>query len=598
MKRYVVPDAKASVTYTMTPNTGYTLEKVVVDGTTYTVPDTPEASATIASSDGNGTLKYLGGGKFTYSFDQANTQDHEIYVTWKKATADIKVSKVWNDASKAAAANVKLVSDAGFDDSQAIPQTSDDVHTWTKMPIYNYDANGDATTAITYTLSEVDDPVSNDYMKASWSGKDKEDRTADGGFALTDPSKENKCREPDDVFQATVTNTLKKDVEITKTWDDQNDKYGLRPSDVAGMFTLYTDAAASTAAVDPPTPTQSGSGNSITVKWSGVPAFDSNGDPITYYAKETVPTGYTADPDTGIVAAGGTITNTLQDPPIGKDATSKGGKGQSQTGTPVFEKGTADIPSTGAYTLLDKSGNPTDSVTVPGEGKYTINKDTGEVTFEPEPDFTGTASGVTVQVTDADGLTGTANYKPTVVNTTEEKTIKRVIKYTYQTKDGKIAHKEVVQELPAKREGTYDPDNPKADKNGIVWTDNWTFPNGKTFPAVKNPSISGWKTDDVAEAYTISGADDKPPTVYIVYQKDKKKSGSGSSSSGSSAAPAAPAAQPIVTPIPGEQPVTPPPASPGPAAQATGDSSRMALWGGIGIAAILAFAALLLKRRR
>ena len=34
------------------------------------------------------------------------------------------------------------------------------------------------------------------------------------------------------------------------------------------------------------------------------------------------------------------------------------------------------------------------SVTVAGEGTYTINPTTGEVTFTPEPSFTGTAKGV------------------------------------------------------------------------------------------------------------------------------------------------------------------------------------------------------------
>ena len=44
------------------------------------------------------------------------------------------------------------------------------------------------------------------------------------------------------------------------------------------------------------------------------------------------------------------------------------------------------------------TGRTTDepSVTVEGEGTYTINPTTGEVTFTPEPSFTGTAKGVDV----------------------------------------------------------------------------------------------------------------------------------------------------------------------------------------------------------
>ena len=66
------------------------------------------------------------------------------------------------------------------------------------------------------------------------------------------------------------------------------------------------------------------------------------------------------------------------------------------------------------------------SVTVAGEGTYSIDDATGKVTFVPEPGFTGTAQGVTVSVTapvgkDKDGTvrdeylkTATAKYTPTV----------------------------------------------------------------------------------------------------------------------------------------------------------------------------------------
>ena len=57
------------------------------------------------------------------------------------------------------------------------------------------------------------------------------------------------------------------------------------------------------------------------------------------------------------------------------------------------------------------TGQPTNatSVTVAGEGTYTIDDTTGQVTFVPEPGFTGTANGVTVSLTapvgqDKDGL--------------------------------------------------------------------------------------------------------------------------------------------------------------------------------------------------
>ncbi|MDD7541521.1 MAG: SdrD B-like domain-containing protein [Mobiluncus porci] len=56
--------------------------------------------------------------------------------------------------------------------------------------------------------------------------------------------------------------------------------------------------------------------------------------------------------------------------------------------------------------------------TVPGEGTYTVDPATGVVTFEPEPDFTGSARGVTVGVTTRKHTEWKATYIPTVNPTT------------------------------------------------------------------------------------------------------------------------------------------------------------------------------------
>ena len=122
----------------------------------------------------------------------------------------------------------------------------------------------------------------------------------------------------------------------------------------------------------------------------------------------------------------------------GVDKTSTDVQGATQTGTPTFNTTTTNAngekisvtpsleypaklvdPATGQVT------NAT-SVTVAGEGTYSIDDATGKVTFVPEPGFTGTAQGVTVSVTapvgkDKDGTvrdeylkTATAKYTPTV----------------------------------------------------------------------------------------------------------------------------------------------------------------------------------------
>ena len=110
--------------------------------------------------------------------------------------------------------------------------------------------------------------------------------------------------------------------------------------------------------------------------------------------------------------------------PTGEDKTSVGPKGQPQTGTPEFEGGSAKINGKEETVEIDKdvpaklvdpkTGDPVDSVTVEGEGTYTIDPKTGEVTFKPEPEFLGTATGVTVQRVDKNGTEVTAKYTPTV----------------------------------------------------------------------------------------------------------------------------------------------------------------------------------------
>ena len=97
-----------------------------------------------------------------------------------------------------------------------------------------------------------------------------------------------------------------------------------------------------------------------------------------------------------------------------------------QTQTPTFVLSNDKATKITSKKLVDPAtGHPTDetSVTVAGEGSYTIDPTTGAVTFTPEKDFVGTATGVTVQatatITNANGkistITSDATYTPTVV---------------------------------------------------------------------------------------------------------------------------------------------------------------------------------------
>ena len=131
--------------------------------------------------------------------------------------------------------------------------------------------------------------------------------------------------------------------------------------------------------------------------------------PVTVQAKDTNGTAVTTTYTPNITPV----------KPTAKSATSEGAQGQEQSGTPTFTEGHTKAPidpTVPAKLINPETGEPTDekSVTVPGEGTYTINPETGKVTFKPEPNFTGKAQGVEVQRKDTNGTPATAKYTPTV----------------------------------------------------------------------------------------------------------------------------------------------------------------------------------------
>ena len=116
--------------------------------------------------------------------------------------------------------------------------------------------------------------------------------------------------------------------------------------------------------------------------------------------------------------------------PTGEEKTTEGIQGATQKATPNFTPGkttvngvekTVEIDETKPAKFVDpETGKPTDKTTikVPNEGTYTIDPKTGEVTFTPEPKFTGRATGVTVQRVDKNGTPAESTYTPTVVGVT------------------------------------------------------------------------------------------------------------------------------------------------------------------------------------
>lgn len=85
----------------------------------------------------------------------------------------------------------------------------------------------------------------------------------------------------------------------------------------------------------------------------------------------------------------------------------------TSTGTaPDAQQATVTIPEGGSATLLD-GDTEVDHVTLEGIGTYTINSETGVITFTPVAGYYGTPDPVTFQITDGED-TATGTYTPTV----------------------------------------------------------------------------------------------------------------------------------------------------------------------------------------
>jgi len=148
-----------------------------------------------------------------------------------------------------------------------------------------------------------------------------------------------------------------------------------------------------------------------------IPALDQDGKQVGTYSLAqdgtvtfTPNPGYVGQPVPARIQAtdvNGTTAEATYSPVVNASVTSEGMKGQSQSKLPDF-KGQVDtkVP---AYL----EGGVT-SVTVPGQGTYNVNPETGQVTFTPEPDFVGQATPITVIRRDVNGKELKIQYIPTV----------------------------------------------------------------------------------------------------------------------------------------------------------------------------------------
>jgi len=318
-----------------------------------------------------------------------------------------------------------------------------------------------------------------------------------------------------------------------------------------GTYTVTPDGTVTFT----PEKTFTGTGTGVTVK-----RVDKNGTPVT--AKYTP-----------------TVTPVT---PEGTPAESEGPKGQPQTGTPEFKPGNPNVP-------IDETVKPTfdDGTTekkVPGEGTYTIDEN-GKVTFTPEPDFVGKATGVTVKRVDKNGTPVTATYTPTVrpdtsfvdkdgnpLSPTEDGTkptkdipgykivktevdekgntkhIYEKVTTTYKDKDGNVIPGTTTEE------GT----NPKKDIPGYRFVETKKLPNGDTEHVYEKVKTSHKDKDgnEIPNYPTEDGEQPKKDIPGYRFVETKKLPNGDIEHVYEKVTPPAPTPSPVPQPNPGNQNIT------------------------------------------
>lgn len=184
------------------------------------------------------------------------------------------------------------------------------------------------------------------------------------------------------------------------------------------------DPQASTLALTAPAvpgSTLSSDSRTLTVPGEGVWTVDRTTGAVTFTPEKGATRNPTPVTYTVANAAGGQATGQVAVTYVGvaEDDAVTTAQGTAVTVDPLRnDQGTLDptsvvFPATGqpAGSTLADGGR---TLTVPGQGVWTIDRGTGAVTFTPDPQLRGDARPVTYRVTDADGTTSTATITASV----------------------------------------------------------------------------------------------------------------------------------------------------------------------------------------
>jgi large repetitive protein len=151
--------------------------------------------------------------------------------------------------------------------------------------------------------------------------------------------------------------------------------------------------------------------NSLFVAGQGTWTVNSAGDvtftPEAGFTGDPTPIPYTVSDATGLVSNQATIT--IDYVPVATDDSSSGhATGTAVTVNVLANDTTGDTPVASTVRIVGAGGTPVTSLTVTGQGEWTVNTTTGAITFTPQSGYTGDPTPIQYTVQDNDGTTSNA----------------------------------------------------------------------------------------------------------------------------------------------------------------------------------------------
>jgi CshA-type fibril repeat protein len=164
------------------------------------------------------------------------------------------------------------------------------------------------------------------------------------------------------------------------------------------------DIDPSSVDLDPSTPGQQ---TVLVVLDEGTWSVDGSGNvsftPLPTFTDDPTPIPYTVSDTTGLVSNEATIT--VDYVPVARDDASGGNTVGTPVVVPVVSNDTDGDAVDPTTVQIVGTANPGDSLVVPGEGTWSVNSVTGDITFTPEIAFTGDPTPIQYTVDDAQGNT-------------------------------------------------------------------------------------------------------------------------------------------------------------------------------------------------